>query len=242
MMIDQLERRLDEDASPLERALLQEGRAYRASEGLRASTLAGLGLTATAGSAVSGMAWLSARSWTAKLLLALSSVTLLLGIPIGYLALSVGKPSAPSVSPVPAAVSLSVPVEQTNPVEQTDPGTLHAVAAPTPPQATDSPSPVGSVPVRATTGGSSALRAELAALDAVRSTLANQNPAGALSLLAVYFRNFPRGRLRFEADVLRIDALAKAGQTGVAQQHAREFLRRHPNSVLTARVRPYAEP
>jgi hypothetical protein len=236
MMIDQLERRLDEDASPLERALLQEGRAYRASEGLHAHTLAGLGLTATAGSAVSGMAWLSARSWTAKLLLALSSVTLLLGIPIGYLVLGEGKPSAPSVSPVPTAVPRSAQVEQT------DPGALHAFADPTPSRATDSPSPVPPVPVRATTGGSSALRAELAALDAVRSTLANHDPAGALSLLAEYFRSFPRGRLRFEADVLRIDALARAGQTGVARQHAREFLRRHPNSVLTARVRPYAEP
>jgi hypothetical protein len=82
----------------------------------------------------------------------------------------------------------------------------------------------------------------VAALDAVRSTLANDDPKGALSFLAAYFRTFPRGRLRYEAEVLRIDALAKAGRSDTAKRHARELLRRHPNSVLAARVRPYAEP
>jgi hypothetical protein len=62
-----------------------------------------------------------------------------------------------------------------------------------------------------------------------------------LSFLGAYFRTFPRGRLHFEAEVLRIHALAQAGQSDMAKRHAREFLKRHPNSVLTARVRPYAE-
>jgi len=94
---------------------------------------------------------------------------------------------------------------------------------------------------RAPATTSSALRAELAALDAIRATLANDDSTGALSFLATYFRTFPRGRLHPEAEVLRIDALAKAGQADGAKRYAQEFLKRHPNSVLTARVRPYAE-
>jgi hypothetical protein len=105
----------------------------------------------------------------------------------------------------------------------------------------DGPSAVPAPSLRAPTR-SSALRAELAALDAVRTTLAKDDPSRALSFLTAYFRNFPQGRLRFEAEVLRIDALAKAGQTNAAGLHAREFLKRHPNTVFTARVRPYAEP
>jgi hypothetical protein len=48
--------------------------------------------------------------------------------------------------------------------------------------------------------------------------------------------------LRLEAEVLRIDAQVKAGRLDIARRHAREFLKRHPSSVLTARVRPFAEP
>ena len=40
-----------------------------------------------------------------------------------------------------------------------------------------------------------------------------------------------------EAEVLRIDALAESGHTDAAHARAREFLRRHPNSVLAAHVR-----
>jgi outer membrane protein assembly factor BamD (BamD/ComL family) len=105
----------------------------------------------------------------------------------------------------------------------------------------DSSAVVPPAPAQASATTSSALRAELAALDAVRSTLANDDPAGALSFLAAYFRTFPRGRLRYEADVLRIAALAQAGQRDTARRYALKFLKRHPNSVLTARVRPYAE-
>ena len=79
-----------------------------------------------------------------------------------------------------------------------------------------------------------------AALDAIRSTLANNDPAGALSFLDAYFRTFPQGRLTLEAEVLRIDALAQSGRLVLAKRSAQEFLRHHPNSVLNARVQPYA--
>jgi len=84
------------------------------------------------------------------------------------------------------------------------------------------------------------LAAELSALDAARSALASGNPSGALSGLDSYARNFPHGRLSLEAEVLRIDALAKSGQTAAAKKRAEAFMKRHPGSVLASRVRAYA--
>jgi hypothetical protein len=46
--------------------------------------------------------------------------------------------------------------------------------------------------------------------------------------------------LKLEAEVLRIDALARSGRLAQAQTRAASFLARHPNSVLAARVRRIA--
>jgi hypothetical protein len=86
---------------------------------------------------------------------------------------------------------------------------------------------------------SEALRAELMALDAARAALAAGNGQGALSLLDAYDRGNPRGLLKLEAEVLRIDALAKSGRPDAARRRARAFLARYPNSVLASRVRGY---
>ncbi|MET0795140.1 MAG: outer membrane protein assembly factor BamD, partial [Polyangiaceae bacterium] len=84
-----------------------------------------------------------------------------------------------------------------------------------------------------------ALAAELSALDAARSSLSAGDPKAALSALDAYSRTFPRGRLGLEAEVLRIDALAKSGQTAAARSRAEAFIKRHPDSVLASRVRGY---
>jgi hypothetical protein len=230
-MMGEPERLLDQSTSPLELALLQEGRAYCASEDLRTHTLRALGLAASVGLAGSVLAWLSARSLTAKLVLALSTATLLGAIPASYLLL-VGS-GAPARTTSPPSPTMPTQVAPTIPAA--------AFSDPAPVRTTDSPAALPPPPTRASAPANSALRAELAALDAVRSTLANDDPAGALSFLGAYFRTFPRGRLHLEAEVLRIDALAKAGRLEDAKRHAQAFLKRHPNSVLTGRVRPHAE-
>jgi outer membrane protein assembly factor BamD (BamD/ComL family) len=86
-----------------------------------------------------------------------------------------------------------------------------------------------------------ALSAELAAVDGARSALATGNPVAALSKLDAYSKAYPRGRLALEAEVLRIDALARSGQTHAAQSRARAFLRQRPKSVLASRVRAHLE-
>lgn len=232
--MEEPERILDKTDSTLERALLLEGRSYSAPDSVRAHTLAALGLTVSAGVGAGLLAWLSAKSLTTKLLLALSTATTIAALPIAYV-LSTEKPKTTSPErPGPAAVlaPASAEAEAPAPLEEAPPPPpVVARALPaTSPTATRTPS-----------ANSSALRAELAALDAIRSTLANDDPTGALSFVAAYFRTFPRGRLRLEAEVLRIDALAKAGRSQAAKRYAQEFIRQHPNNVLTARVRPHAE-
>jgi hypothetical protein len=230
--MDELERMLDQTGSSFEKALLQEGRTYQGPADLRARTLASLGLAGTAGLATGGiLAWWSAKTWTTKILLVLSTVTLLGAVPTGYVMLRQGAPAKPVAKPAPLPALLPV---ETAPPAEVEP------AEPSPDMATSAPQPAPA-PARVLVKSSSALRAELAALDAVRSTLANDDATGALSFLDAYFRTYPGGRLRLEAEVLRIDALAKAGRMDTARRFAQEFLKRHPNSVLAARVRPYAE-
>jgi len=85
------------------------------------------------------------------------------------------------------------------------------------------------------------LTRELAAVDAARTTLARGNAQQALVLLDAYAQHHPHGRLELEAEVLRIDALARSGHADVAKLRAQGFLRRYPNSVLAARVRAHAQ-
>jgi len=81
------------------------------------------------------------------------------------------------------------------------------------------------------------LTEELGALDRARLALAKGDARRALDGLDGYDRRFPSGRLQLEAEVLRIDALARLGRKDAARQHAEAFLRKHPNSVLATRVR-----
>jgi hypothetical protein len=226
-------RRLKEEAgSDFERALLDAGTSYRSSEAARARTLAALGvagsaaLTAgTAGGASSTL--LTKAGWTK--LLAISGIGATAAAPVAYYAWQqaheapapVVAVQAPEARPQPPAPRTPEPPA---PETRAEPATR---AVPAPPKAEPRPS------------SASALTAELGALDAARSRLASGDATGALALLDDYARSYPRGRLVLEAEVLRIDALAKSGQSGVAKRRAEAFLKRHPNSVLASRVRTY---
>jgi hypothetical protein len=87
--------------------------------------------------------------------------------------------------------------------------------------------------------GPAPLGEELAEVDGARAALAAGDTRRALSLLAAYDRTHPHGRLELEAEVLRIDALARSGHPDAARARAEAFLRRHPTSVLAARARRY---
>jgi hypothetical protein len=205
------------ESTSLERALLRVGSSYRTSPQTRARVLAGLGLagstTLLAGTvaAASSAANVTKMTWMTKLLLG-ASVVGAAAVPVGYYALR--HPTAPASRP---AASLPMVSEPT------------AV-----PAAQDSP-----VAPTANSRAAALLTEELGALDHARLSLANGDARRALEELDAYDHRYPHGRLQIEAEVLRIDALAKVGHRDVARQHAEAFLRHHPNSVLATRVRAH---
>jgi hypothetical protein len=83
------------------------------------------------------------------------------------------------------------------------------------------------------------LTEELQSLDSARALLSSGNSGGSLRALDEYARSFPQGRLRLEAEVVRIEALAKNGQVNLATKRARSFVARYPKSALASRVRRY---
>jgi hypothetical protein len=80
------------------------------------------------------------------------------------------------------------------------------------------------------------LAAEVAALDVARSALDLGLPGEALSLLGRYVRDFPKGRLMIEAEVMEIEALAESGERGRVASRASDFLERHPEAPQRDRV------
>src|SRR6185369_1756879 len=75
-----------------------------------------------------------------------------------------------------------------------------------------------------------ALADEVKVLDGAREELARGQTASALALLDRYDRDFPRGRLAPESQVLRIEALVHTGARDAAERLARDFLVNHPTS------------
>lgn len=224
-------RLLEEGASPVERALLEAGSSYRGSAALQAKTLAAVGIAGTAVAGEAAAASLSHFGWS-KWLASLSVAGATAAVPVAYYVLQ--DEPAPQV----ALQSTAAPRANEPPVRFLEPAPLEelAPAPPAPPPAPSAPSPsVESRPALR----SSTLAAEVDAVDAARSALARGDARAALSELDAYARVYPRGKLSIEAEVLRIDALHKSGQSQAAKRLAEQFLRQHPKSVLASRVRRF---
>ena len=83
------------------------------------------------------------------------------------------------------------------------------------------------------------IRDEVALLDRARAAVGGGDGSLALRHLDHYASEFPKGSLRLEAEVLRIQALASAGRKVEASQRAKRLLARSPNSVVASRLRRY---
>jgi len=228
-------RLLDDSESAVEKALLHAGRSYRSGRETRAKTLAALGIAsstavvATGGSAAASSSF--AKLTGAKLLVAVSAVGAVSLAPIAYRAYHHGQKEPAQVA---ALAARSTPPGLTVPVGPTvEVPAAAGVAAPVAAKAEGPARPAARAaePV--------SLSQELAALDAARSAMARGDAQGALLLLDGYGKTCPQGRLQLEAELLRIDALAKSGQSQAARRRAEAFLRHHPGSVLAARARSY---
>jgi len=234
--------------SELERALLEAGRSYTASSSTRAKTLLALGLTAVTTSAAPSAAAAAGSSLSKATLTKVVATVLAMG--------AVAVPVWRYLDHEPSSAAVAHPVASAAPITSAAPAATPsalAEALPTEPAAAEAAQDQAaevqpSVSARSSSSARAELKsaavppltAELAALDTARTSLSHSDPVGALAALDSYARNFPRGRLKIEAEVLRIGALAKSGQTEVARKRAVAFLRLHPDSVLAARVRSYA--
>jgi outer membrane protein assembly factor BamD (BamD/ComL family) len=77
----------------------------------------------------------------------------------------------------------------------------------------------------------------VALLDEARTALAHGDASGALAFLGRHDREYPRGFLGSEAEVLRIQALFAQGQKEQARRRAEALLAREPNGPQAKRVR-----
>jgi hypothetical protein len=115
--------------------------------------------------------------------------------------------------------------------------TAEATTAPAP----SATSPMDTAPKKATPGAKGAspdpLRDEVLRLDEARAKLARGDAAGALVSLDQHAREFPRGFLGAEAEVLRVEALFKAGRTDEARARGERLLAREPNGPHAKRLR-----
>jgi hypothetical protein len=214
----------DDAASPVERALLEAGSAYRSSAALHAKTMAAVGLAGSAALAEVAGSTLSNFGWS-KWLTSLSVLGATAAIPVGYYVL---QDPAPVVAPAPRVAPKSAEIAPAKPVPVDAPVVVEeAKVAPPAPQHNAKPAPQRAP----------SLGREIDLIDAARAALSRGDSRGALATLDAYARIYPRGRLGMEAEVLRIDALERSGDTDGARRRAEAFLRHNPKSVLSARVR-----
>ena len=82
------------------------------------------------------------------------------------------------------------------------------------------------------------LSQEVESLDRVQAALDADDPGRALVLLDVYRRS-GGGRMGAEAQLLRIEALSRAGRSEQARQLAADFVTTHPGNPLIDRARAF---
>jgi TolA-binding protein len=81
---------------------------------------------------------------------------------------------------------------------------------------------------------------EVELLEQARS-LVGSNPAGALKLTAEHSRDFPKGRLGAEADLIAAQSLLAMGKVTAAKQRAKASLSRYPNGLYARQLREIVE-
>lgn len=86
------------------------------------------------------------------------------------------------------------------------------------------------------------LATERTLLEVARSALARGDVTATLAAVEQHARDFPRGRLVEEREVLFIQALAQAGRQPDAARRAADFRRRFPDSLELPAVDAIAPP
>ncbi len=127
-------------------------------------------------------------------------------------------PVGPPEAPTPAHYFPNLPQA----VDSVMLATSAAVKAPSTPKATPFPS--------------TSLEDEIKAMDRARTAFSLGDANGAIAALDAYDRVFSGGAFVLEAEVLRIEALAKRGDRATAALRAHAFLAAHPGAPHSRRV------
>jgi hypothetical protein len=138
-------------------------------------------------------------------------------------------PSAPAAKPAPTG---AVPRPSDVVLEPVEPATRPSATAAFPGAASE-PSTAPAAPESST---SRALGAEAARIDAARQALERGDVRRALIELDWYERARVVGVLDREAELLRIQALVRAGERARAVELARAYLTKHPRDAYAARL------
>ena len=249
-------RLLEEEGSPLERALLASARADRPPEASRRRVASALGLpigggigggagASAAGSASSAAAGSAGATATGSGLLAKWIAIALLGGAMTGAALfrltgsretrrggeDRGAPALAATAATPDATAPDAGVtSDAAPTAVTGQPARARVRA-----TADAGAPEAGVTRDAT--APDALARELALLDEARAALAGGDARAGLYWVEEHSLAFPDGVLAPEAELLRVEARLLLGERARAARGARRFLARHPNSPLAPRAR-----
>lgn len=249
-------RRLLEDATGLDRAVLESATDDEPSPARRRRVVAALGGTSffffSWAAAARRLASLKVASW--KVVVGVAATT---GLGVGGAVLHEQSTTPPppvvaSATPRPTNAPVVAPIASSGlpAVEEIEPPAVEEVEAASPSEPSPAPSslvlassPPSARPLKKTAEAASELTPsiarEIALLDAARSSIARGDPRGALRSLDQYDRECRGGALSPEAAVLRIEALAAAGERDAAAARARAFLASHPSTTYDTRVRAH---
>jgi len=205
--------------------------------GLASQSLAMLGAKWVAVGALGGMA----LGGGASIVEGLASKARVVVTPTPILATSVLAPAHPSVQQPLRRIATdeAPPPRRMSEVVEPPPGP----AAPSALRRNKDASPAANreppprAPASATLPPAQSLSREIAMIDGARRALGSGDSKAALRKLDDYAAVVRTGTLDREAEVLRIDALVQAGQSGAAAVLARRYLARYPNDPHAVRLR-----
>lgn len=218
------------EATDLERELLESWRDEQPSAAARDKTLAMLGLTgSTAAAAAAGSiapkavasGWALIAKWLALGMIVIGAAT---------------------------GATVAVVRHHAHVASRATPATLappHVLPAPLPRAVTTAPTPLAiaeaptapTARARVATPASSSILEQVAALDRARNALDSGDPGRAVHLVDAYEAEHPSGAFIQEAEVVRIESLAREGRTAEADRAGKHFLATFPKSPHDARVR-----
>lgn len=152
-------------------------------------------------------------------------------------------PAAQELAPLPEPVTAGTPATSNTAVFPAPPAVPPAIApsapaAPVPSEHTGSASFDTDEAPRAAAAETvpSTLAEETKALDRARHSLAVKRPAEALAALDGYRVTWPRGALRAEAALLRVEALLRLGNRASAEREANAIIAQAPGSRYATRA------